>query len=248
MKLKTLIVTAALAVTSYGTAYAAEYKVAVDASFPPFSEVKGDGSVVGLEVDFIKELCKRIDATCTIMPLQFDSIIPSLKARKIDMIISSMSITAERAKVINFSDRYYNAPIQFVAKKGAPTMVSSDASIGVERGSISASYADKMLKGNKVKTYDAQIAAMKDLEVGRVDYALGDLLTIYDWLEDGAKEKYTLVGNAISDPKHVGDGIGVGLRKSDGELLKRVNAAIASISKDGTFDKITAAYFPFSIQ
>ena len=248
MKFKSLIVAATLVVTSYGIASAAEYKVGVDAGFPPFSEVKGDGTIVGLEVDFINELCKRISAGCEIVPMQFDALISGLKSRKIDMIIGSMSITDERAKVINFSDRYYNAPIQFIGKKDGSDFITSDASIGVERGSISASYADNELKGVSVKTYDSQTAAMKDLEVGRVDFALGDLLTIYDWMESGAKADFTLIGDAISDPKHVGDGIGIGLRKSDDDLLNTVNTAIAEIADDGTFDKITSSYFPFSIR
>jgi lysine-arginine-ornithine-binding protein len=248
MKLTSLIAAAALTVAASGTAFAEEYKIGVDASFPPFSEVKGDGSVVGLEVDFINELCTRIDAECEIVPMQFDALISGLQARKIDMIIGSMSITGERAKVINFSDRYYNAPIQFVTRFDAPSDMAADAVIGVERGSISASYADNELKSATIKTYDAQLAAMKDLEVGRVDYVLGDLLTIYDWLEEGAKAQFILAGESISDPAFVGDGIGIGLRKSDDELLATVNAAIAGIADDGTFDEITSDYFPFSIR
>ena len=79
MKLNTQIVTACISVASYGTAFAAEIRVGVDASFPPFSAVAGDGFVVGLEVDFIDELSKRIEADCTIVPMQFDALISGLR-------------------------------------------------------------------------------------------------------------------------------------------------------------------------
>lgn len=227
---------------------AADLKVGIDASYPPFSVVAGDGTITGLEADFTQALCERIDMTCELVPMQFDAIIPALQSRKIDIIIGSLSITEERAKVIDFSDAYYQTALQLVGLSGQAGANLDGATLGVERGSVAAGYADENLGQASIKTYDSQLAAMEDLKAGRVDYVLGDQLTVYDWLQKDTEDKFAFVGEPIVDNKYAGAGIGVGLRKGSDDLKAAINAEIAAMHSDGSFDAITDDYFPFPIK
>ena len=85
----------------------APLRVGVEGAYPPFSSVGPDGQIKGFDIDIAKALCEQIKAQCMLVQLDFDGMIPALQARKIDMIVASMSITPERLKVVDFSDKYY---------------------------------------------------------------------------------------------------------------------------------------------
>ncbi|STW80152.1 Histidine ABC transporter [Klebsiella michiganensis] len=77
------------------------------------------GELVGFDIDLAKELCKRINTQCTFIENPLDALIPSLKAKKIDAIMSSLSITEKRQQEIAFTDKLYAADSRLVVKKGS---------------------------------------------------------------------------------------------------------------------------------
>ena len=118
------LVLAAVAALSLGTTAMAEpLKIGVAAEpYPPFTSPDAAGNWVGWEVDFMVAICKQAELDCVITPTAWDGIIPALTSGQIDVIMSSMSITAERAKTIDFSDKYYNSPAMImVAADSAST-------------------------------------------------------------------------------------------------------------------------------
>src|SRR6185369_14943119 len=92
-------------------------RIATWGEYPPFSFVAADGSLQGFDVDIAEALCAKMQADCTIVQQQWDPIIPNLMQGKYDAIISSMSITEERKRVIDFSDPYYITPAFLVSTK-----------------------------------------------------------------------------------------------------------------------------------
>ena len=118
MKKLALALAAALALAT--AANAAPVKVGIAAEpYPPFASPDAAGNWTGWEVDIIKAVCKAAEMDCAITPVAWDGIIPSLTGGQIDAIMASMSITDERKKVIDFSDKYYNTPTVIVAAKGS---------------------------------------------------------------------------------------------------------------------------------
>src|SRR6185437_6630070 len=95
-----------------GLASAKDWKtirVGTDATYAPFESQDASGKIVGFDIDIMNAVCADIGATCTYVNQDFDGIIPALQAGKFDVIVSSLSITPDRQKVIDFTNKYYNA-------------------------------------------------------------------------------------------------------------------------------------------
>lgn len=260
---RTILGVAALAaVAGFGTvpARAADQPIRFGVAaepYPPFTSQEASGKWVGFEVDLMDAVCAAMKAKCVIVPTAWDGIIPALNANKIDLIWSSMSITDERKKVIDFSDKYYSTPAEIVAAKSLPLKLTlTDASalkgkvIGVQTSTTHANYIQKHFRDLvTVKTYDTQDNANADLAAGRVDAIQADSTTLDDFLKTDAGKDYEvklLIPNS-SDPAVLGDGVGAGLRKSDTALRDKVNAAIKQVRADGTYDKIEKKYFAYDV-
>ena len=104
---------------------ARKIKIGVEGAYPPFSQIGTDGKLKGFDIDIAYALCEQMKAQCTLVQQEFDGMIPSLQARKIDAVIASMSITEERQKVVDFTDKYYRTPARFVARKTSGLTVTA---------------------------------------------------------------------------------------------------------------------------
>ena len=221
--------------------------------YPPFTSPDASGNWVGWEVDFMNAICKQAALDCVITPTAWDGIIPALTAGQIDVIMSSMSITAERMKTIDFSDRYYNTPTAVLVAKGSgikPTPEGLTGKIvGVQVSTIHETYVQKYFGSvvAEVKTYQTLDEVYQDLAAGRIDAAVADSIPEADFLKtDAGKACCEMAGNVADDPEVLGLGIGFGLRKGD-PLKATLNAAIAAIRADGTYEAISKPYFDFDI-
>ena len=227
-----------------GSALADKLRIGTEGAYPPFNMIDKDGQVTGFDVEIAKALCEKMGADCTFVTQDWDGIIPGLLAGKYDAIVASMSITDERKKAVDFTDRYYSNSLRLIAKEGAgidPAMLSGK-SIGAQRATVSADHANG-ISGAKVKLYDTQENAYLDLASGRIDVLVTDLLPGYDWLNSPQGAGFEFVGENID----INDQIGIAVRKGEEDLRQRMNKAIADILADGTYKKINAKYFPFSI-
>ena len=241
-------VTAGVVAFSVGSAHAAmKLRIGTEGAYPPFNFVDSDGKLQGFDVDISKALCKQMGAECTFVKQDWDGIIPALLAKKFDAIVASMSITDERKKAVDFTEKYYTNKLQFIAKKGMAFDTSAAAlkgkAIGAQRATISGQWLEKNRPGADIKLYDTQENAYLDLGAGRVDGVLGDALVNYEWLKSDAGKDFEFKGKPVFD----GDLIAIALRKGSDDLRKKLNAAIKAIVADGTYAKINAKYFPFSI-
>ena len=117
--LKTIALAAAIGLAAISGAAAGQVRVGFAAEpYPPFTSPDASGNWEGWEVDFMKAVCAEAKLDCVITPVAWDGIIPALTTKKIDLIVSSMSITAEREKTIDFSDKYYNTPTAIIGPVG----------------------------------------------------------------------------------------------------------------------------------
>ena len=254
MKTLTKIATA-LALTFAAGMAQAEVKVGIAAeAYPPFASPDASGKWVGWEIDFIDAICKSAALDCVITPVAWDGIIPSLTSGQIDVIMASMSITEERMKTIDFSDKYYNTPAAVAVAKGSGIKPTAEGLagkiIGVQGSTIHEAYVNKYFAPTaaEVKVYATQDEANADLAAGRIDATQADSITLDAFLSsDAGKACCESAGNVANDPEILGAGVGAGLRKGDEELKAKINKAIADIRADGTYDAITKKYFTSSI-
>ena len=252
MKLKFL---AAALVLLAAPVAAQEVKVGIAAEpYPPFTSPDAAGNWVGWEVDIINAVCTAAEMQCVITPVAWDGIIPALTAGQIDAIMNSMTITEERLKTIDFSDKYYNTPAVVATAKGAGIAATPEGLagkiIGVQVATIHEAYVNKHFAGTaaEVKVYQTQDEANQDLSAGRIDATQADSIALDAFIASEAGAACCEIAGAVADdPEVLGLGVGAGLRKGEDELKAKFNAGIAKIREDGTYDRITAGYFASSI-
>lgn len=248
---KTLLVT--VAALAFGSAAMAEtVKVGIAAEpYPPFASPDASGNWIGWEVELIGAVCAAAELDCEITPVAWDGIIPSLTSGQIDAIMASMSITADRMQTIDFSNKYYNTPTVVVAAKGSgitPTAEGLAGKIlGVQVSTVHQDYAQTHFSGAEIKLYQTQDEANQDLVAGRIDATQADSIALDDFLKSDAGACCENVGAVADDQAILGLGVGVGLRKGEDALKEKFNAGIAKVIEDGTYDAISAPYFPSSI-
>ena len=250
---KKLLGLALLAACTF-TAQAADLKplkVAIDPTYEPFTFKTADGKPTGFDVDIAEALCAEMKRKCVFVEQVWDSMIPGLQARKYDIIVSSMSITDERRKVVDFSDRYYKTPSAIVVKKGTeytgPASLKGKA-IGVLKGSTQEKWAMGELKpaGVNVVPYEAQDQVYLDINAGRLDGTVADKVEVQGgFLRKPEGKDYGYVGPDQYDVKYYGEGIGIAMRKGQKELKQQLDEAIDTIRKNGTYAKIAKKYFDF---
>ena len=115
--MKKLVLAALLASFTFGASAAEKINFGVSATYPPFESIGANNEIVGFDIDLAKALCKQMQAECTFTNHAFDSLIPSLKFRKYDAVISGMDITPERSKQVSFTTPYYENSAVVIAKK-----------------------------------------------------------------------------------------------------------------------------------
>ncbi len=255
-KLLAALTVALLATVSIG-AHAKDWstiRFGVDASYPPFESKGANGQLVGFDIDLGNEICRRLHAKCVWVENDFDGMIPALKAKKFDGVLSSMSMTPQREEQIAFSDKLFNTPTRLVTKKGSgllPTAASlKGKTVGVEQGTIQETYAKTYWepKGVKVVSYQNQDQVYTDLLSGRLDASLQDAVEAdLGFLKTPRGTGYAFAGPELVDPKILGNGAGIGLRKEDTDLKAKIDGAISSMIKDGTYKKIEKKYFDFDV-
>jgi ABC-type amino acid transport substrate-binding protein len=197
-------------------------------SYPPMGFMQ-DGVLAGFDLDFGNELAKRLDAKPTWVVVEFKGMLASVKSGRADLLVSAVTITAERAEQIAFSDGYIDFGLGAAYRSVKPVKRPADAAgmvLGVQTGSPGASWARDNLVGFKeVKTYDTLLFAIKDLAAGRVDFVVNNLPGLRYNLRD-------TTGLEVSD---VWDSrvAGIGARKEDADLVAAVNPIIKQLDQEG---------------
>jgi arginine/ornithine transport system substrate-binding protein len=247
--MKKLIIAASTALAMFaGAAQAQDVRIAFDVPYEPFEYKDENGNLTGFEVELAEAMCEEMGANCEFVIQAWDGMIPGLMARKFDLIMSSMSITPERAEQVNFSEPYYNTPGGWFARDGFDTDVTDmDAMdgkvVGVQRGTTMDTYVTENMDGIvSIKRYTTADDMVLDLEGQRLDvvfldYPVGEQTIL-------SKDGFIEVGEQVK----LGQGVGVAMRKRDKELAEQVNAALRVIKEDGTYDTIMQKYFAYDVK
>lgn len=241
------------------TAQAETLRVGMECTYFPFNYRTPEGEMAGYDVDVAKGVAKIIGADLDYVCQKWDGMIPALLANKFDIIVASMSITEERLKKLDFSVPYRVSIGRFLGPKGKDLKLFDEAGkpipanfnglkIGVERGSTYSSWIAAKLPGATLQVYDGNEPMLLDLRNGRVDIAITNPMKAYlDFLSKPDGAGFEFVSPAIDEKEFFGIGVGIGVRKGQEELLKRINGALESMIKDGSLKQYSLKYFPFAI-
>ena len=241
----TIVALAALA--SQGTTWAQDkvLKVGSTPTGVPFTFLDTKTNTIeGIMVDLIKAIAADAGFKVEVEGMPFATLIPSLTGNKIDIIAAAMYITPPRKEVIDFSEPIYTyGEGLFVSKKDTKEYTKLEElkgfTVGAQKGTA---YVEPLQKSGlfaDVKIYDNIPAILADVNAGRIQAGFADKPIVAYNLQQGLFPEARLVKGYTSTL--VGS-VGIGVRKTDAELLKRINASLDKLKKNGTVDKILAKW------
>ncbi|MBO5209009.1 MAG: basic amino acid ABC transporter substrate-binding protein [Lachnospiraceae bacterium] len=214
--------------------------VGTNAEFPPFEYVNDNGEPDGFDIALIKAIGEKLGVEVEVENMEFASLISSIGS-KIDVAIAGMTVTDERKESVDFSDSYYDAVQYVVLPADSEIATAADLenkAIGVQLGTTGDFIASD-IAGATVSQYNKAVDAVNDLINGRVECVIIDknpALVFEGKFEgqvvavDGAQFGFEPEQYAIAMPK------------GDAALVEQVNAALAEIKADGTFDELVKTY------
>ncbi|WP_440916250.1 transporter substrate-binding domain-containing protein [Candidatus Pelagibacter sp.] len=253
-----------------GNVNADKIKIGTEGAYPPWNSKDASGKLIGFEVELAYTLCRYIGQQCEIVEQDWDGMIPALIMRKFDAIMAGMSITAERQKAISFSQGYADEVASLAVMKGSDLEgMDTPEGINLTLGGSGVKKTLKTLTGAlagktvctqtatihqnflesgdvgkiNLRTYKTQDEVNLDLASGRCDVALAAAVAFTDYAEKSGKP-VVLVGPTFSGGAF-GNGVGVGIRKDDTDLLKAFNKAIEKARKNGDISRIATKWFGF---
>ncbi len=260
---------AALAILT-SSVQAGSIKIGTEGAYPPWNAKNEAGKLIGFEVELANFLCIYMKHDCTIVEQDWDGMIPALTSGKFDAIMAGMSITDERKKTINFSQGYADEVASLAVMKGSNlegmdtpkainlstggsgvkdalktlTAALAGKTIGVQTATIHQNFLESGDVGSvKVRTYKTQDEVNLDLTAGRIDAALAAAVAFTDYAEKSGKP-VVLVGPTFAGGAF-GNGVGVGIRKEDTQLLEDFNKAIDTARKQGKISELAIRWFGF---
>jgi len=217
-----------------------ELLVAVDTAFIPFSFKQGN-TYTGFDVEMWDAIAKELGLRYKLQPMDFNGILPGLQTRNIDVAIAGITIRPDRAKVIDFSDPYYESGLAILvrANENSITDIQSLAgkTIGVKIGTNTVDYLRDNVPQARLKLFPNIDNAFLDLATNRVDAAVHDTPNVQYYANTAGKGRVKVSGSLTS-----GDFYGIGLPK-DSALTREVNRGLAAIRANGVYDAIYVKWF-----
>ncbi len=213
--------------------------VATDATWPPMEFVdEGTKEIIGFDIDFMNEVAKAGGFTVEFKNTAWDGIFAGLAAGKYDAIISSVTITEERKKEMDFSDSYINAgQVLIVQKETSGVTVLADLkgkTVGAQIGTTGSFEVEKV-SGVTLKTYDEIGLAFEDLVNGRLEGVVADTPVAADFAlqNESYKGKLKIVGESFTEEYY-----GIAVQKGNTEALEAINRGIAKVVGTATFERL----------
>lgn len=218
-------------------------KVGMELAYPPFEMSLKDGTPSGISVDLAKELGRYLNREIVIENIAWDGLIPSLKTGKVDIIISSMTITKEREKSVSFSVPYARSNLAILTHLNSKVKNINDLNhknryVAVKKGTSGHIYASMYLQKANVLVFDRENSAVLEVLQQKADGFLYDQLTVYKNWQKHKNKTVALLEPFQEKPEYWG----FALRKKDVKLKKQVDAFITKAKSDGTFDDLSKRY------
>jgi polar amino acid transport system substrate-binding protein len=215
--------------------------VGMELAYPPFEMTDSLGTPAGISVEMAKDLGKALNREVVIENMSFDGLIPALISHKIDIIISSMTITEERGKTIDFSDPYLETGLCLLVSIKSPIKTIQDLNdpkrtVAVKKGTTGAIYAADSLKKAKVLVLDKESACVLEVVQGKADAFIYDQMSTYtNW----SKNRKTT--RAVLTP-FLKQYWGIAMRKGEPELEGKINKFLKDYKTDGGFTRLGDKY------
>lgn len=223
------------------TAGHAPLVVGMELAYPPFEMTDEQGKPSGVSVDMARALAAYLERPLEIRNMSFDGLIPALKTGSIDLVISSMTATEERAQSIDFSDRYLHTELALLVPKDSDVSSVADLNVAgrvvaVKLGTTGHVYATAHLSNATVRVLQKENACVLEVTQGKADAFLYDQLSVFQ-----SARRHPESTRAILD-SFQRESWAIGLQKGNEELRTQVNAFLADYRAKGGFEELGEKY------
>lgn len=239
-------------------------RVGVNPFFKPFSFMKGSDRV-GVDIQIASLLAQKLGVELkVVVPQSFSDLIPMLQNDEIDIIMAGMSITFDRAKVIDFSNPYFDTGLSILLNKASTVPLGISAApdyaaikkelsgnkkfnqlrIAVTKGKAPERSVPAFFPGAVVKSFPSNEEAAAATLSGEADIMVHDEIFLKVWLKENAnKAKYRAV---VLDPPFKPDYYGIAIRKGNQEFLNLLNIFVLELRSNGQVEQFMGQYLPIT--
>ena len=211
------------------------YVVAMEATFPPYEFYRG-GEIVGIDVDVLREIGRRKGVEFKLEDMAFDSIITAVQTGKVDLVVSGLTVTEDRKRMVDFTRPYSGARQVLIAFKEAPIYSREDLPklrVGVQHGSSADVYVTENICEPERFTNGA--LAVSAMNAGKLDVVVLDNAPAENHV--AGSPKLTIQPGALVEEEYA-----MAVRKGNTELLNMLNSALIEMEEDGTLRAIIDRY------
>jgi polar amino acid transport system substrate-binding protein len=218
--------------------------VGTDAAYAPFESQNEKGQIVGFTIDVVNAAAAKAGIEVKFVNTPWEGIFAALGQGDRDMIASSVTITDERKQTMDFTNPYFDA-VQLIAVKDNSKIAKFDdlkkAKVGVQTGTTGDEAVTKLLgkTSTSIKRFESTPLALKELESGGVDAVVADNGVVIHYVANNPGGKF----KTVTDKSFAPEQYGFAVKKGNAELLGKMNAGIAAIKADGSYNTIYEKYF-----
>jgi polar amino acid transport system substrate-binding protein len=214
-------------------------KVCSDIPYKPFDVLEGD-TFTGFDGDLITEIATRLDLEIRAQDANFEALASglALNSGQCDLVASSMTITEDREKNLDFTDGYYESEQSLMVPTGSDITSIDDLAgkrVGVQQGTTGKTYAEENAPSAEIVSFPSDAELFNGIKAGQVDAVLQDLPVNVAHTEDGDFK--------IVEKFPTGEEYGFAVKEGNTGLRDAVNEQLAALRDDGTYDTIYDKYF-----
>ena len=214
--------------------------MAINATFPPFESIdNGTDNYVGIDIDIANHIAEKLGKELEINDMQFSALVPTMESGRADLIISGISPTEERQKVLSFSNPYYFPMNAIICAKGADYTELGQLEGKIIGVSMGTSYAEiaKSVKDATVSELDSTPLVVQDILSGRCDAGIFDATQAAVFVQENEGLECHIISSDIT----LEDTFAIALPK-DSEYVDQINDILAEMNEDGTLHEILVKY------
>ena len=217
-----------------------ELTVCSDTPYEPFEMKEDDGTDTGFDMELMRAIGARAELELTVIDLPFDGILGSLAAGDCDVVASAVSIDAERAKQVDFSEPYFDSEQSLLIKADNEEIEGIDdlagKNVGVQSTTTGEAYAKENVEGATITSFEDSDGLFGALESGTIDAILQDLpVNGYRSTQDPSVK---VIETYPTEEKY-----GFAVEKGDTEMLDFVNEGLQALRDEGTYEELFTKYF-----
>jgi polar amino acid transport system substrate-binding protein len=216
--------------------------MAINAEYPPFESKDSSGKIVGFDLDLNDALAKKLGYTYELKDMDFTGLISSITSKRCDYAISALSANAERKKVVDFSNGYFDPVTAMIIPKNSGIASVKDLQgkkVGVTLGTNFEKFA-KGATGAKVVTYPSLTAAIPMIGTNELDAAIVDSSNAFAFRKENEKLTYDII--KFSETGAYFQPYAAAFQKNSG-LRDVFNKSLKELENDGTMKALKQKWF-----